>query len=464
VNEKPRIGLLGIMQELYDEMVPGITEHQAEYARSVAERLDPSAEAIFPGPARNREDVERVVRELIANRVDGIAIVMLTYGPAMRTVRALMEAPVPLALLNIQPERSVTPEWDMSDLTYNQGIHGAQDQANALVRAGLPFSVITGDWRSEAFAAAFADWARAARTVTELKRTRIALLGYPMNGMGDILYDPPALLRRLGPTIVSEDLGALVRRIDEVADADAEALLAEHHERFAVADDLPPARHAYAARIELAIRGLIEERDYRAFSFHFDSIGGDGRFQQLPLLAASDLMADGYGYAAEGDTNTASLMCAAQTLIGDAHFSEMYAMDWELDSVLVSHMGEGNWKIARHDRPVRLIDRPLGIGRLDNPPTPLFSAEPGPATTAALVPLEGEYWRLVVGRGEVLDTPELPNVEMHYFHFHPEQGMEPFMDEWLQNGAPHHFVLNLGEHAARWRRLAELLDLEYVEL
>ena len=30
---------------------------------------------------------------------------MLTYGPAMRTVRALMDAPVPLMLANIQPER-----------------------------------------------------------------------------------------------------------------------------------------------------------------------------------------------------------------------------------------------------------------------------------------------------------------------------------------------------------------------
>ena len=59
---------------------------------------------------------------------------MLTYGPAMRTVRALMDAPVPLMLANIQPERAVTAAWDMADLTYNQGIHGAQDQANALVR------------------------------------------------------------------------------------------------------------------------------------------------------------------------------------------------------------------------------------------------------------------------------------------------------------------------------------------
>ncbi len=175
-------------------------------------------------------------------------------------------------------------------------------------------------------------------------------------------------------------------------------------------------------------------------------------------------MADGYGYGAEGDTNTASLMCAGQTMIGDAHFSEMYAMDWELDSVLISHMGEGNWKIARDDRPVRLIDRELGIGRLDNPPTPVFSAQPGVATAAALVPIEGEYYRLVVGRGEVLDTAELPNVEMHYFHFRPDRGMEPFMDEWLRLGVPHHFVTNLGDHLDRWRRLAELLELDYKEI
>jgi L-arabinose isomerase len=452
------------MQELYDEMLPGITERQAQYANAVAKRLSEVAEIVFTAPARNREDVERTVHELLEQDVHGIAIVMLTYGPALRTVRALLETPVPLALLNIQPEPSVTAEWDMADLTYNQGIHGAQDQANALVRAGIPFSVMTGDWHGPGLGRDFADWAHAAHTISELRGSRIALLGYPMNGMGDILYDPPAMLRRLGPAIVSEDLGKLAARIDGVADSEAEALVAAHSERFAVAADLPRERHLYAARLELAIRALLSEGGYAGFSFHFDAFGGDGRFEQLPLLAASDLMADGYGFAAEGDTNTASLMCAAQLLIGDAHFSEMYAMDWRRDSVLISHMGEGNWRIARSDRPVRLIDRELGIGGLDNPPTPVFSAVPGPATTAALVPLDSGRFRLVVGRGEVLDEPELPKVEMHHFHFRPAAGMELFMNAWLRLGAPHHFVLNLGEHAARWRRMAELLELEYAEL
>jgi L-arabinose isomerase len=464
VERKPRIGLLGIMQELYDEMIPGITDHQAAYAGRIAERLSAVAEVSFTRPARNREQVEAEARELVANGVDGIMIVMLTYGPAMRTVRAFLDAPVPLLLANTQPERVVTVDWDMADLTYNQGIHGAQDQANALVRAGIPFSVLTGHWQTDDFEAGVADWAAAAKTITALRSSRIALLGYPMNGMGDILYEAPALLRRLGPTIVSEDLGRLVARVEGVPDAEVEKLLSRHADVFEVSPGLPRERHAYAARLELAIRGLLEDGGHAGFSFHFDSIGGDGRFGQLPLLAASDLMADGYGYAAEGDTNTASLMCAAQAMIGDAHFSEMYAMDWELDSVLISHMGEGNWKIARRDRPVRLIDRELGIGGLGNPPTPVFSARPGPATTAALVPIEGEYYRLVVARGEVLDTPELPKVEMHYFHFRPEPGVDALMDAWLSLGAPHHFVTNLGDHTDRWRRFAELLELEYEEL
>ncbi|HEX3832367.1 MAG TPA: L-fucose/L-arabinose isomerase family protein [Solirubrobacteraceae bacterium] len=464
MSQLPRIGLLGIMQELYDEMIPGITEHQAAYAAEVAAQLSGVADVSFTRPARNRADIEERAAELVAEGVDGIMIVMLTYGPAMRSVHALRAVQVPLLLANIQPRRTITADWTMDDLTYNQGIHGAQDQANALLRAGVPCSIITADWRSEDFAEAFADWATAARAITRLRSSRVALLGYPMNGMGDILYDPPAMLRRIGPAIVAEDLGRLYARLEAVTDAAVDALLAEHAKRFEVSSELPRERHAYAARLEIAIRQMLEEGGYAGWSFHFDAIGGDGRFAQLPLLAASDLMADGYGYAAEGDTNTASLMCAAQAMIGDAHFSEMYAMDWQLDSVLISHMGEGNWKVARPDRPVKLIDRPLGIGGLDNPPTPVFSAVPGPATTAALIPLEGEAYRLLVGRGEVLNTPELPKVEMHYFHFRPEQGMEPFMDQWMELGGPHHFVTNLGDHVGRWRRFAELLEIDYEEI
>ena len=172
-------------------------------------------------------------------------------------------------------------------------------------------------------------------------------------------------------------------------------------------------------------------------------------------------MAKGYGYGAEGDALTAALMSAAHTLLGETQFTEMYAMDFPSDSILMSHMGEGNWRLAREDRPVRLIKRPLGIGGLDDPPTFLFQYATGPATLATLVALGGDRFRLLVSEGEVLDTPELPHLEMPYGHFRPDSGLRACMDSWLRLGGPHHQVLNPGRQAQAWRTFSELAGLEF---
>ena len=214
--------------------------------------------------------------------------------------------------------------------------------------------------------------------------------------------------------------------------------------------------------MQVAIKAMLDQEGYGAYTAHFDAIGEDGRFARLPLAAASTLMAEGYGYAAEGDVLTACLVAAGHRLIGDAHFTEMYAMDFPSDSVLMSHMGEGNWKVARSDRPVRLIKRPLGIGRLADPPTFLFQYQPGPATIATLVNLEGGRFRLVVAEGENLDSPPLPALEMPYGQFRPDSGLRECLNGWLAAGGPHHEVMNLGRHAASWRVFCQLTGIEFV--
>src|SRR5262249_9795734 len=127
---KPRIGLLGIMQSLYDDMLPGVTERQAQYARDVAASLGDVADVVFTAPAKERDQAEQAMRELATHDLDGLLVVNLTYGPAMRVARLLHETQLPICLANIQPVPNVTAQWDMGDLTYNQGIHGAQDTAN----------------------------------------------------------------------------------------------------------------------------------------------------------------------------------------------------------------------------------------------------------------------------------------------------------------------------------------------
>ena len=130
-----------------------------------------------------------------------LLVVMLTYGPGMRVARALSETRLPICLANIQPVPEVTAEWDMADLTYNQGIHGAQDTANAMMRAGVRFHVITDDWQADSFRDAVERWARVARAITAWRSLRVAIFGYAMNEMGDIRVDEGALLRALGPQV-----------------------------------------------------------------------------------------------------------------------------------------------------------------------------------------------------------------------------------------------------------------------
>jgi L-arabinose isomerase len=463
-HRKPRIGIVGIMQALYDDMIPGITERQAGYAAELADHLSDVGEFIAAEPVKSRADAERVMHQFEGADLDGVLVVMLTYGPAMRVARLLAEARLPLCLANIQPEPNVTPAWDMADMTYNQGVHGAQDTANSMVRAGVPFHVVTDDWRSESFRVDIDRWARAAATITAWRSLNVAIFGYAMNEMGDIRVDENALSRSLGPTIIAIAPGDLYRGMSAVTDDEVADVIGFEDKNFEIDQRLSAEERDDHVRMQVALEHILVDRNVGAYSTHFDAIGEDGRFRRLPLAAASSLMAKGYGYGAEGDVLTAAMVYAGHTLIGDAHFSEMYAMDFPTDSILMSHMGEGNWRIARKDRPVRLVKRSLGIGRLADPPTFVFQYQPGPATLATLVSLEGSRFRLVVAEGEVLDSQQLPALEMPYGQFRPDSGVRDCLNGWLRAGGPHHQVMNLGRHAASWKVFCDLAGIEFVQV
>src|SRR6478609_6165795 len=462
VATRPRVGVLGIMQELYDDMLPGITERQAAYAQEIGAQLADGVDVLVAPPARNRADIEATVRGFEQDGLDGVLVVMLTYGPGMRVARALSETHLPVCLANIQPVPEVTTAWDMGDLTYNQGIHGAQDTANAMVRSGRPFHVVTGDWTSPEFRGSVTEWARAAAAVTRWRSLKIAVFGYAMNGMGDIRVDEQSFLRHLGPQIDSLAPGAIIRAAETVAADEVAALIEFENGRFEIDPRLSAEEREDSARTQLAIQSVLDAGGYRAYSTHFGAIAEDGRFSRLPLAAASSLMAQGYGFGAEGDPLTGALFCAAVDLLGETQFTEMYAMDFTRDAILMSHMGEGNWAMARTDRPVKLIKRPLGIGALEDPPTFLFQYETGPMTLATLVVIGDGRYRLVVSEGEILDAEELPALEMPYGFFRPDTGVRACMDAWLHAGGPHHQVLNRGRVADAWARFCEAAGIELV--
>ena len=149
--ERPRIGVLGVMQRplrrdaARHHRAPGGLRRTSS-ARALGEVAD----------VRRRRPRSRIATTSSARcasfehdgpRRPARRHAHLRPGDERRA-RAGRDAAAGLPRRTPSPSARSPSAWDMADLTYNQGIHGAQDTANALVRAGRPFGVVTGDWRS----------------------------------------------------------------------------------------------------------------------------------------------------------------------------------------------------------------------------------------------------------------------------------------------------------------------------
>lgn len=462
-SSKPRIGVLALMLEDYEPIFPGIMESQRRYTQEVLDSLSGAAEFTFPRVAANRETIEALVAQYNAEGLDGILILMLSYSQGQYLVRAMQHNALPLALALVQPDETVGEDFEEWELTVNQGIHGSQDNANCLMRAGIPCAFFAGSRKNGELAAFVSDFAAAAATVQALRRMKIGIIG-KLAGMGDVITDDMAVFRRLGPEFVYDSIGTVQRFCAGIPEDAVTARMAEEQTLFDIDPKLPRERHAESVRMYLGLQRYLQENGYAGYTAHFEEFGADGRFTHLPFLAASNLMAEGYGYAAEGDATTAMLTAAMMRLCGQADFSEMYMMDLAREAILLCHAGEGNWAMARTDRKPFLMDRVFNEGGLANPPTPIFTLRPGPAAVMSLVHLGGERFRLVYAPGEVLDECSLKKIDMPYLFFRPASGVRACVTAWLEQGGTHHETIVLGDHTARVRLLCRLLGVEYVQL
>lgn len=462
-NELPRIGVLALMLEAYEPIFQGITARQTAYVREVLDHLSGTAEFVFDSLALNRGDIERITSSYNNDGLDGILILLCSYSQGQYLVRAMQGNRLPLALALIQPDETVGDDFEELELTVNQGIHGSQDNANALLRAGIPCAYYAGSRFDGAFSSFVADFGAAARAVRLMKSMRIGVIG-KLAGMGDVVTDDMVVYRKLGPEFIYDSIGTVTKCVERVTEEEIAARVALEREIFSVDPKMPPERHATAVKLYLGIKRYLEENGYAGYTAHFEEFGADGRYTQLPLLAASNLLADGYGYAAEGDASCAAMVAAMHALCGIANFSEMYMMDLKRDAILLCHAGEGNWKTCRKDRKPFLMDRVFNEGGLSNPPTPVFAPDAGRASLISIVYLGGEQFRLVCAHGELPEQPELNKIDMPYIFFSPDSGAATLARRWLEVGGTHHETVVYGEHRARIRLFAALLGIEYTEV
>jgi len=459
--------LLTGSQHLYGPgTLAAVEAHGREVAGALGEALPLAVE--HRGPVTTAEEIRRACFEATADDdCAGVVVWAHTFSPAKAWIAGLEALGKPLLHLHTQFERELPwAEIDMDFMNLNQSAHGDRELAHALTRLGVRRKTVAGHWRDPAVVARVETWARAALGLREARSLTVARIGDNMRSVAVTEGDKVEAQRRLGFAVDGYGVGELTDAVAQAADVEVDGLVAEYEEAYELAPALRGSEALReAARIELGLRAFLDSRGAHAFTDTFEDLGA---LRQLPGIAVQRLMADGYGFGAEGDWKTAALLRIAKVMAaelpGGTSFMEDYTYDLTpgSEAVLGAHMLEVCPSIAAA-RP-SCEAHPLSIGAREDPVRLVFTAHPGEAVVASLVDL-GDRFRLVVNEVEVVEPPAtLPKLPVARALWRPRPDFTTAVEAWLAAGGAHHTVLSFPLGAEAFVDLAEMTGTEVVAI
>jgi L-arabinose isomerase len=460
-------------QHLYG---PAVLEQVADHERTIAACLDQLPQlpvrVVAKPVVSTPESIAGTLREADQSpSCVGVIAWMHTFSPAKMWIAGLTDLRKPLVHLHTQFNRDLP--WasiDMDFMNLNQSAHGDREFAFIQTRLRRGRKTIVGHWEDPLVAAKLASWTRAAIGWHEAHRLRIARFGDNMREVAVTEGDKVEAQARLGFAVNGYGVSDLVAAADAASDADVDALV----EAYADAYDLAPAlrsggdRHGElrtAARIEAGLRRFLDDGGFGAFTDTFEDLGA---LRQLPGIGVQRLMADGYGFGAEGDWKAAALVrilkAMGDGLPGGTSFMEDYTyhLGDPVPEVLGAHMLEVCPSIA-DGRPSCEI-HPLSIGGRSDPVRLVFDAKPGPAIVVGLVDL-GDRFRLLVNDVDLVapDQP-LPKLPVARAVWRPRPDLPTAAEAWLTAGGPHHTALSTTVGMDILSDFAEIAGLELLPI
>ncbi len=456
-QSRPRIGLLGLMLELYDRACPDLRPAQERFAQQLAAKLGEYVEVTNGGIANTRAGVDGAMRRFADADVDLVVVVHYSYAPSLIAIQALNDCRWPLVLFNTQRKRGIGSDFSYQDVLENHGMHGQQDLANVLVRAGRSFGVVTGHWQDDDVLEELREWAVAAAAARRMRGTQIGLIGYPFQDMGDFGVDETAFMAQVGPHVQHVGLDELAGAAAEAPDADLQEIIAYDREHFDISPELSAEEHLNSARAEWALRTVVNARGLDALAMHYEVLGADPRFLALPFAAVTKLMTEGIGFGGEGDVTSAAAVTAMHYLTGRSTFTEMFCMDFEGGAILMSHFAEGNLHFAA-GRP-RLVRRDGWVGSGGVSGSLAFNFAAGPVTMLNLTIGAQGRPKLIAAGAEVPDYA-LGGGQTPHCKLQPDCELCTFLDSYLYYGGSHHVAVVEGNRLPLVEKFADIMGLE----
>jgi len=404
-----------------------------------------------------------------ADSVIGVIAWMHTFSPAKMWITGLDLLRKPL--LHLHTQANVELPWatiDMDFMNLNQAAHGDREFGYIQTRLGVSRKTVVGHVSNPDVTAKIGTWSRAAAGWAATHALKLARFGDNMRFVAVTEGDKTEAELQFGVQVNTWGVNDLVEAVDAASESDIDLLVAEYGEIYEIAPELLPGAEKhdslrYGARIELGLRFFLEAGGFSAFTTSFEDLGG---LRQLPGLAVQRLMADGYGFGAEGDWKTAILVRAAKVmgagLPGGASLMEDYTYDLTpgQELILGAHMLEVCPSLTT-SKP-RLEVHPLGIGGRGDPVRLVFDADAGPAVVVALSDMRDRF-RLVANVVEVVELPHpLPHLPVARAVWKPEPDFATSTAAWLTAGAAHHTVMSTAVGLEVFEDFAEIAKNELV--
>ena len=419
-------------------------------------------------------DTETIRRVMVDASADdsciGVITWMHTFSPAKMWIAGLDALRKPLLHLHTQANQALP--WssiDMDFMNLNQAAHGDREYAHILTRMAVARKVVVGHPSNPDVQKRLTQWAFAAMGWSSSQSLKVARFGDNMRYVAVTEGDKVAAQTQFGMSIENIAVNTLADGVAEVGDSEGEKLATEYEGLYDVSPELRAGGDrrdslVYGAKIEIALRSILEAGGFRAFTSNFEDLGS---LRQLPGLAVQRLMADGYGFGGEGDWKTSALLAILKSMApagGATSFMEDYTYHFGpgTPKVLGAHMLEVCPTLTK-SKP-RIEIHPLGIGGKEDPVRMVFTADPAQARVVCLVDLGGRF-RIVSNEITVVEPSEdLPNLPVARAVWEPAPSLAGSAEAWMLAGGSHHTVLTSAVDAETLEDFARIARTELVTI
>ncbi len=439
---------------------------------------------VYKGTANSSREVSDIMSAASnERRCVGVITWMHTFSPAKMWIHGLQELRKPLLHLHTQYNAEIP--WDTMDMDFmnlNQSAHGDREFGHICARMRIRRKVVVGYWQDPNTQDQIAVWSRVCAGWADAQDMRVIRFGDQMNNVAVTDGDKVEAEMRLGYHVDYCPVSTLMEFGKGIADADVDALVAEYFNLYDADEKCKtPGTVEYksiwnAAKAELTLRACLKAKGAKAFTTNFDDLGSADvedpnfvGFDQIPGLASQRLMAEGYGFGAEGDWKSAALYrtlwVMTQGLPGGCSFLEDYTLNFEQggqSSILQAHMLEVCPLIAA--KKPRLEVHYLGIGiRKAQTARLVFTSKPGPGITATVVDM-GNRFRLIVNDVECIEPKPLPKLPVASALWIPMPNFEVGAGAWILAGGTHHSCFSYDLSPEYWEDYAEIAGIEMLHI